>query len=552
MHRGAVPPRGMTSVGTYWHTLRYLKPSQIAARLLFTVHIPRVDARPPPARRIVPGKFAAPMAAAASMHGPGTFRFLGIERELPVSGGWDDPADTKLWRYNLHYFNDLNASGCELRSAWHRALLERWVAENPPGRGTAWEPYPTSLRIVNWIKWSLAGNRWPAAVEHSLAVQARWLSRRIEHHLLGNHLFANAKALLFAGLFFEGPEADGWFAAGRTLVERELSEQVLTDGGHFERSPMYHALFMEDVLDICNVLRAFERDLPADWLRLLPRMQCWLDAMTHPDGEVSFFNDSAFDIAPTCEALAAYARRMDLGPPTSQPGDLTVLADSGYARLHAGRALLLCDCAPVGPDYLPAHAHADTLAFELSLGSQRVFVNSGTSEYGTGAERQRQRGTAAHNTVVIDGEDSSEVWAGFRVGRRARAQMHVVSATPAVAVRGTHDGYRRLSGRNVHTRTWTLDTQCMTIEDEVSGAARSKIAFFHLHPQVSAQLLSEHEVRLHLPDGTTVLFSCDERAQVRIGSGTWHPRFGAAIANSRLIVRLDDRSAITRVSWSNS
>jgi hypothetical protein len=46
---------------------------------------------------------------------------------------WNDPAREKLWLYNLHYFDDLNAVAAAKRTAWHRALLARWVAENPPG-----------------------------------------------------------------------------------------------------------------------------------------------------------------------------------------------------------------------------------------------------------------------------------------------------------------------------------------------------------------------------------------------------------------------------------
>ncbi|MFO1266416.1 MAG: heparinase II/III family protein [Rubrivivax sp.] len=111
------------------------------------------------------------------------------------------------------------------------------------------------MRIVNWIKWFLAGEPAQAPWLASLAVQARWLAQRLEWHLLGNHLFANAKALFFAGLFFEGREADEWLATGARILERELPEQVLDDGGQFERSPMYHALALEDVLDLLNVLR---------------------------------------------------------------------------------------------------------------------------------------------------------------------------------------------------------------------------------------------------------------------------------------------------------
>src|SRR5262249_13815017 len=145
----------------------------------------------------------------------------------------------KLWRYNLHYFDDLNAYDAAQRQEWHCSLLSQWVCENTPGFGTGWEPYPTSLRMVNWIKWVLTGNRLPAECIQSLAVQARWLSQRLEIHLLGNHLLANAKALLFAGIFFDGAEADEWLVRGLRILEREVAEQVLPDGGHIERSPMY-------------------------------------------------------------------------------------------------------------------------------------------------------------------------------------------------------------------------------------------------------------------------------------------------------------------------
>src|SRR5262249_17076636 len=127
---------------------------------------------------------------------------------------WNDPSLDRLWLYNLHYFDDLNAENCGARRDWHRALIERWIHENPPGTGTGWEPYPTSLRIVNWIKWSLSGNLLSEMVLDSISLQASWLAQRLEWHLLGNHLFANAKALVFAGLFFDGILAGEWLDRG--------------------------------------------------------------------------------------------------------------------------------------------------------------------------------------------------------------------------------------------------------------------------------------------------------------------------------------------------
>jgi uncharacterized heparinase superfamily protein len=174
------------------------------------------------------------------MLSPTTFRFIGHEGSLDGPADWNNPAHAKLWLYNLHYFDDLRAGGSEQRTEWHRDLIERWRRENPPAAGSGWEPYPLSLRIVNWIAWALADHPLDEATLQSLAVQVRHLRATLEFHLLGNHLFANAKALVFAGCFFSGLEADRWLKSGLDLLDGELREQILDDGGHFELSPMYH------------------------------------------------------------------------------------------------------------------------------------------------------------------------------------------------------------------------------------------------------------------------------------------------------------------------
>ena len=138
-----------------------------------------------------------------------TFNLLNVEGNID-NIGWQDNKKSKLWRYNQHYFDDLNASNSESRNAWHQNLISEWIEKNPPVKGHGWEPYPTSLRIVNWIKWALRGNQLGNEAVYCLAIQARWLEKRIEWHLLGNHLFSNAKALVYSGLFFDGIEPKKW------------------------------------------------------------------------------------------------------------------------------------------------------------------------------------------------------------------------------------------------------------------------------------------------------------------------------------------------------
>jgi len=539
----------LSELELYFHTVRHLRPIQIAARVWRRVHQPGPDVRPPPPRRAPTGLYAAPVPAAPSLVAPDTFRLLNVERRCATAADWSPVEATRLWTYHLHYFDDLNARDSQARTGWHQPLLERWVRENPPGVGAGWEPYPVSRRLVNWVKWATRGSALPASGHASMAVQARWLAQRLEYQILGNHLLTNAKALVHAGLYFEGAEADRWYRRGMTILDRQLREQVLADGGHFELSTMYHALVLEDLLDLINLLPAYGRQPPAAWSEVASRMRRWLLVMSHPDGDIAFFNDAAFGVAATAAALEAYAARLGLGPPPPCNGSLVVLADSGYVRVTAGPAFLICDCAAVGPSYLPGHAHADTLSFELSLAGQRVFVNSGVSEYGNQAERQRQRGTAAHNTVVVDGENSSEIWGGFRVARRARARLCPATAEEALIVEGCHDGYARLPGRNQHCRRWILDSRSLGIEDRVSGAFQHAEARFHVHPDIDVRNGAPGEVVLSLRGRRFARMAFEGAASVQTGRGTWHPRMGVSAENNWISASFATSPLRSQVTW---
>ena len=486
------------------------------------------------------------------MLGPDSFCFLNESRAIKAPVDWNNPRWPRLWLYHLHYFDDLNATNAAARAVWHQAWIERWIRENPAVAGAGWEPYPLSRRVVNWIKFLLRGGASGQAIIDSLATQARWLLRRLEWHLGGNHLIANARALIFAGAFFQGPEPDQWLERGRTLLTGQLKEQILPDGGHYERSPMYHALVLEDLLDSCNILRCYGYDVPPSWHACAHSMRTWLAAMVHPDGEIAFFNDAAFGMAAAPAQLEHYAHRLLLPPRAVAEGSV-LLTDSGYARLSVADALLLADCGAIGPDHLPGHAHADTLSFELSLGAERVLVNSGTSLYEVGSERLRQRGTAAHNTVVVALENSSEVWHAFRVARRARIRDVTFSADPqAPSVWATHDGYARLGRQNLHARSWQLRAGSLRIEDSISGAPAAAVAHFHLHPQLTlaAHDPAEGTVQIVTTNGRRLRFRFSEGAALEVYESSWHPHFGSSEPARALRVRFRGPRLCTTIEWS--
>lgn len=547
----------------YYHTIRYLRPCQIYGRAFLLLPPGRPSLAPPPPKRLVRGTWVGSARRKPSMSGPGRSCFLNEDRSIAGMGTWNDPGAKKLWLYNLHYFDDLNAKESDQRQEWHVPLIRRWIDENPPASGVGWDPYPTSLRIVNWIKWTLGGGPIPEDAVRSLSVQARHLERCLEYHLLGNHLFANAKALVFAGMFFEGPECERWLRKGLDLLEREVPEQVLADGGHFERSPMYHSLVLEDLLDLVNLGRAYEegsrdftRGMAARWSETAVRMLKWLSVMRHPDGEISLFNDAAFGIASSPGELAAYAERLGLDTAEGPRDGVTHLAESGYVRLQGGEAVLFFDVGPPGPDYLPAHGHADTLSFELSLCSKRMIVDTGTSTYDTCPDRLYQRGTSAHNTVVVDGKDSSEVWGSFRMARRAKPfGLRIDEKGGGVSVECSHDGYRRLPGKVVHKRRWVFGPGRLRIEDSLDGRFRVAEAGFLLHPavvEVSSGMADTDSPTdsgtWRVTGGKTVRWRV-EGGEGRFSAVGYHPEFGVSRKSSRLVVPFSGQQTAFELTW---
>ncbi len=543
----------------YFHTIRHLKPVQIYGRLRHRLFKPKPNLAPAPPVRTPSGLWVEPARRQASMTGPNRCCFLDEEHDIRLPSAWNEPAREKLWLYNLHYFDDLNAVDAGQRVAWQRSLMRRWVNENPPSKGTGWEAYPTSLRMVNWIKWALAGNNLETACLHSLAVQARWLAKRLEFHLLGNHLWANAKALVFAGLFFDGDEASAWFEQGMTILLREISEQILPDGGHFERSPLYHSLVLEDLLDLTNLAAMQGSAIPqhyldkmAAWPESINRMRVWLAALSHPDGEIGFFNDAAMGIAPSPAELEAYAGRLGLGGVSAPDEFCAHFGDSGYIRVRLGdTGVALLDVAPIGPDYLPGHAHADTLSFELSLFGQRLLVNSGTSRYGEGPERLWQRGTAAHNTVTLYGMDSSEVWAGFRVGRRAKPfGLRLWGDGQCLRIICAHDGYRRLKGGPVHWREWRFEQGSVSVTDTIEGGGyHDAVSRLYFHPDIGlTHQPADGTGEAQWEGGGRVRWQVDGAVSGLIDS-VYYPEFGLAEPSQCLEMRLTGPTCRVRLTW---
>jgi uncharacterized heparinase superfamily protein len=516
-------------------TAAHLRPAQVAHRARLRAQRTALRHWPQTSQRLLAG--SGPVSAAAPgwppgfapldatalnvtapRHWPdlpqlraGQIQLLGITRRLGEAPGWfrtgaDQagwPADWRqadapqLWRFHLHYWDWAWGLAAEPDRAAARdmfALLWRsWQTSSTFGRGDAWLPYPAALRAWSWCglhRDLVAGSGLEEEFRREVAAHAGFLRRHLESDVGGNHLIKNLKALAGLGIFLGD---DALLRRALRLLTSQLAVQVLADGGHYERAPAYHCQVLADLIDLADLLSASGRP-PAPALTLaIARMRRWLGAVLAPDGGVPLLNDGY----PVPGALVAALR-----PRPAPDVPLLVLADTGLIRAAVGEWHLLADVGAPCPDELPAHAHADTLSCLVHVGGMPLLVDTGTSTYTAGPVRSYERSTAAHNTLEIDGANSTEVWGAFRAGRRARVYGPVARAEAGeVTARAAHDGYRHLRGRPCHRRRWSLTSDGLQVDDEVTGDGRHKVI-----------------VRWHLAQGSRVRLEQD-RASVTTTAG---------------------------------
>lgn len=524
----------LNKITKLYHTVKYLKAKQIIWRLI--ILIPRLiseDKNYPTQIEIRKSSSFIPREQITIDYI--NFKFLNETNSLNEVG-WNNNISSKLWIYNLHYFEyllQINSSAIQLDA--QNKLIENWIDNNPFGKGTGWEPYPTSLRIINWIKWHWLTGGLSDKAKLSLWNQVRWLYNRLEYHLLGNHLFINAKALLFASAFFNFNTNSKYFKTANSILKKELEEQFLEDGAHFELSPMYHSLAMEDLLDLISISKILPNNLPLKLIqeKYLKGMN-WLENMIYNNFELSHFNDCANGIAPIYSELEAYAKNLGIAIEIRADKKINYYNSSGFVVYKDEKSHLITDFGKIGPNYLPGHAHADTLSFELAVKGERVVVNSGTSIYGNSVDRLFQRGTAAHSTIQIDMENSSEVWSGFRVARRAfpfNIQINSNSeSNNRISFQASHNGYLRLKNKPIHTRKFYFSNNTWSIEDEISGYGNIVESRIYLHPEIDIRK-KERDLIFSKKNIDLIKFNYDLNLDLKIIDSFYHDQFGVNKAN---------------------
>ncbi|HTC20177.1 MAG TPA: alginate lyase family protein, partial [bacterium] len=366
-----------------------------------------------------------------------------------------------------------------------------------------------------------------------------FLSGEVEWDLRANHVLRDGLGLAWAARFFaevKDPRPEKWRRQAAGLFKSQAVEQVLADGGHFERSPMYHLQVMEDFLQGAALIE--DPDSREVLRRVWARMAEAAAWACHPDGDIPLLNDAALAGARApAVMLQEGAEALDIPVEPGLRRGLRHFEDAGLVVWHGESCSVFFDVGPLGPDEQPGHGHADNLTLELSWGGERLFVDPGVYAYDEDQRRMLDRSTVSHNTVLVDAKDSSEIWKIFRVGRRAKPRG--VEVTPFLGgfkARAGHDGYDHLPGKPSHFREIQMEKNIFQLTDQVSGSGvHSLCGGFLLAPGWEGSAQAEGwKIR---GKNKSLFFHLQGPSGLKWGVQTavYHPQFGVEIPVSRLV-----------------
>lgn len=490
-----------------------------------------------------------------------------------------------------------------------RQHLEDWFISCPYGQGVNWaSSLELGIRLINWsLAWQLLGGAHAPVFQSTagMAFRQRWLDSVYQHaqfirgHLsryssANNHLIGEASGLFIAALNWpHWPQAAVWRAEGKAILEREALLQNTEDGVNREQAVSYQQHEIDLLLLPLLAAKANGESFSTAYESNIERMLEFLASIMDVGGNVPMFGDSDDGLAVKLgqgsndcryrSVLASGAllfQRADFWHKARKLDDKTrwllgAKADSpihdeipqrplpvrqafhqgGYFLLgrdfeEQNEIRLVADAGPLGYQQIAAHGHADALSFTLSVGGNEFLIDPGTYAYHTqGMWREYFRGTSAHNTLRIDGQDQSVQGGNFMWLRKAKAtcsQWHTSSTEDAFE--GWHDGYQRLSDPVIHLRRIHLDkiSGRIIIEDRLSMAGEHTVELFfhcseHCHIECEQQRYTLEQGNNRL---TLILPDLDGKASHRLLSGSVDPILGWV---SR---RFDSKEPTPSIIWS--
>jgi hypothetical protein len=460
----------------------------------------------------------------------------------------------------------------------HEILAQwaHWQKENPYPIGMNWaSSLEVALRSLSWI-WTFFLLRecplftadWRHRWQKALGLNGRHIATYLSTYFSPNtHLLGEAEALFFIGTAFPGlRKAQTWREMAWKILLDGARTQVYEDGFYFEQSTYYHVYALDIFLHARILAGLAGVAIPRELDRTIERMLSALLLLGRAGAAPSIGDDDGgrlFDgrrnarkhlLDPLATGAVLY-RRGDfkfvvgapieetlwlLGPsglaefeslPSVEPSaDSAALTNSGYYLMADADSLqqLVIDCGTLGSGN-GGHGHADALSVCLVRNGQSLLMDPGTFEYvGKGGERARLRGTAAHNTMLVDGQDQAESIGPFAWKNSPRAKVdHWIVGREFDFFQGSHDGYNRLPSPVTHFRSiFHRKGSFWFVLDRAEGSGRHRLDIAWHMGETLGPIASKEQVFADGRDSLALLTAEGHGWQESVRRDDWSPVYG--------------------------
>ncbi|MBL1213617.1 MAG: alginate lyase family protein [Ignavibacteriae bacterium] len=455
----------------------------------------------------------------------GIFNFSYEKNELGNPINWNPKFMSDSCRLQIHFFNFLYL----INDAQKIDLIHGWIRQNKTGDEISWHPYSISLRIFSWMR----ANLNDPVIDESIYRQAAFLYRNNEFYIPANHYLENARALIFAGLYFDkNGESSKWLSKGLKIITQALTKQVEADGAYYEKSPMYHNIAVQIFVDILNVLpKTF--DEYNEIYSTVEKMADFLKSILHPDGKFAQFSDSSLEMGNPPNVILNYTFEV-----TGYKAKFkNTFETSGHYIFKNETIYLALDAGSMADRRMSGHTHADIFNYELSFNSKRFIVDTGTGTYHPTKERDVMRSTRAHNTLCIDGKSQAELWNSFRVGRFFDPKNIKWNINEnGFIFEGEFDGYSKLIGDSlIHKRFMRFENNRLKIEDQVRGENHHLVeSMVHLHPSVN--IIDKGGKILILKSEESIAQFEVLEGEFKVEDSVYYPEMGLGIPNKSIVI----------------
>jgi O-antigen/teichoic acid export membrane protein/uncharacterized heparinase superfamily protein len=453
------------------------------------------------------------------------FHFRGMGQTLASPIDWDTRPNGNLsWNWDLNRHSFFLTLATAHFYTGERIYLEKlvelwsdWLRKNPAGTSPNWRyPFEVAARLQNWM-WAdflltFAGGmeaRLSERLVSGIRDHACYISTHLEHHWPNNHLLLEAKALYEFALLFPELDAGGRFLRlSKGIVEREALAQILPDGVHSELCTMYHLVVAGELAELSLLCRRLGKPLSDELEQRIFAMTDFSRALLRHDGSRALLGDSAaedtyvrFDparreysdlnywLAGECEWSELFGLANERG------NGIRTFPDAGYAILASGASAdeihLTFDFGEFSACSSANHGHCDALSFELHAGGRPLIVDPGVYMPwpGNPVWTRHFRSTSAHNTLMIDGREQSELSDYCDVERTAKtALMGYEARDHELSIGGECRPYWANGEEVRHVRELCLRSdRTILVRDRVTGWGRHRLEWsFQFAPDLEA------------------------------------------------------------------